>query len=197
MTHISHAPFLYTIRIIALTLVAVAGFDVPASAGPVFKMTNEGAYAYAVGSEGCVFLYLDVGRYGTTGAQRTWLYYDLYDSCRWESIAWGSGEIPNEAFTLNKKSATLQLNVAATPTLFTQGATGDISLVFERDQAVVSNFTGHSTTSYADRTVKWHGSAVYTTAMVSGQFLVTSFARLYGGTGQGKGRELTIERSGQ
>ena len=197
MAHLSHVPILRTIRI-ALTMAAFVGMNVQAfGAGPVFKASNEGAYAFAGGTDGCLFLYMEVGRAGTKTTQQTVLYYDLFDSCTWQLIAYGYGNIPNEALRIDKNTASLSLNVAATPSLFTQGATGEIALVWAQDGPFATRFTGHSTTSYADRTIKWHGSSSYKSATASGRFLVASFAGVSGQIGESKARELQVEHAGQ
>ena len=167
-----------------------------ASAGPVSKFTNEGAYASAYGSAGCVYVFLEVSRGGPKSAPQTFLYYELYDMCSgWRLLAGGSGMIPNSAFTVNKKGSALSMTTDASPTFFTTGATGTLSLIFTGDGAYRATITGHNSVSYLDRTIRWHGSSSYGSAGVSGTLLGWTISQLSGQLGEGRGKEITIENS--
>jgi hypothetical protein len=183
-------------RIAAFALAALTTVTSLASAGPVSKFTNEGAYALAYGSDGCLYAFLDVSRGGPKSAPQTFLYYELYDMCSsWQLLAYGSGMIQNSAFRVDKKSGTLSVTTDASPTFFTYGATGTISLTFTPDREYQQTFTGHSSVSYLDRTIKWHGSSSYTTAKVSGTFIGWTIGQLSGELGEGRGKEITFEDS--
>jgi hypothetical protein len=196
MIRISSARRLGTIRIAMLTAAALASANTVALAGPVTKFTNEGGYASVGGSDGCLLFFLEVSRYGAHTTQQTFLYYEVYDVCVGQSVAYGSGTIPNSALVVNKnKNTTLSVAVATTSTFFTSGTTGNISLTFAPDTTFEHTFSGHSTTAYPNRVIRWHGSWTYTAAIVSGTLITANVTSPSGQIGQGRGREILIEHS--
>ena len=65
-------------RMAAFALATLTTVNGLAYARPVSKFTNEGAYASAYGSAGCVYVFLEVSRGGPKSAPQTFLYYELY-----------------------------------------------------------------------------------------------------------------------
>ena len=110
----------------------------------------------------------------------------------WQLLAYGPGMIPNSAVTVNKKSGALSVTTAASATFYTSGATGAVSLIFTPDGAYQETFTGHTSVSYLDRSIKWHGFSSYGTARVSGTLMDWTISQLPGQLGEGRGKQITI-----
>jgi hypothetical protein len=188
-----------SLRFVALTLVALMIVNSPAIAGPVFKISSEGDYAFVSTSDqtGCLYLYLEIGRASAKATSQTWMYYDLYDYCSQQLVGYGSGNIPDTALQVTGKKVALKVTVASTPSFYNEGSTGTIALAFTPNRTFKRTFSGHETLAYLDRVIKWHGWSSYVAAQVSGTVLGTRIATLDGGVGESRGREMEIERSGK
>jgi hypothetical protein len=179
-----------------LALIVLTAANAPAFAGPVSKFTNDGAFARMWGQSGCFWVYLDVSRGGPKQTPQTWLSYEVYDHCaNWELVGYGYGNVPNSTFTTGNKRAELSVSTGNTPGLFTFGATGAISVSFAQDGAYQQSFTGHSTVSYPGTTIRWHGSSSFATAGVAGTLLGVDVTQVSGEIGEGRDRQMTIERA--
>jgi len=183
-------------RVAVLSILVLAATHTSAFADPVAKFTNNGAYAFAYGVDvsGCVSTYVSVDRSGTKAAPQTWLYYNLYDRCASETIAFGYGTIPSTAFKVANQKISLNVNVATVGTLYREGITGTISLTFVADGAFKVTFSGHQTWSYPDFTLKEHGSWSASTSTVTGTLMNVNVASIQGQTGESLDREKQFER---
>jgi hypothetical protein len=198
MIRIADAQSVCARRMAAVAVAILMTVNGLAAGGPVSKFTNDGAYASVSGTDGCLYVYVYVSRGGAKSAPQTFLYYQLYDMCsNWQELANGSGTIPNSAFTVKPKGAVLSVTPKASPTFFTRGATGAVSLIFTSNGAYEETFTGHGSLSYADNTIRWHGSSSYRTASVSGTLMGWTFSQLSGQVGEGRQREISFEHSAQ
>jgi hypothetical protein len=178
----------------ALALVVAGG---NASAAPIARTTNNGAYATAGGvdASGCVWLYLSAWRSGTNAAPQTSLYYEMFDACAGQSVGFGSGLIPNTALRVGSKSITLSVRVATTATFYTEGPTGTITLTVRPSGLGEFTYSGHTTSVFPGAVVKAHGSWTYKAAAAAGSVLATSFDRLEGEIGEGRDKQIEFQRN--
>jgi hypothetical protein len=182
-----------SIASIAMIVLALGG---TVSAGVVAKHRGNGAFANVFGPDasGCKWIYLDVGRGGTTAAPQTWLYYDVYDGCTGLTESRGWGAIPNSDLKVSQKSTVLTTTPSANSEFYAEGAAGSINITWKADGSYTYTFSGHSRVEYADRLMQSHGSWTNNTAAVEGQLLSVTVANIPGSIGSGRDRFLEIEK---
>ena len=187
-----------SLRFVALTLVALMSASSPSIAGPTFKLSSEGEYAFVSTYDptDCSGVYVDVSRTSTKAASQTYLVYYMFEGCAQpQAVAYGRGYIPDTAFKVTGTKAALKLTIAAIPSFYTEGATGTIDLTFTPRRSYRESYSGHYSLTYFDRVFRSHGSWSFVSAQGSGTILTTSVAGVSAGVGESRWREMEIERT--
>lgn len=167
-----------------------------ASAGPVTRSNGNGAFVSVFGtdSSGCIWLYLYASRGGTAQAPDTYMFYDVYNQCTSQWIAYGSGRVANAALKTTKKSATLTLDAASSADFYTEGATGSLDVTVTVDGLYSSSYSGHSRTEYAGHVYQSHGSWTWGSATATGSILGFTFGTASASLGEGRDKFMDIDR---
>src|SRR4051794_20904839 len=99
------------------------------------------------------------------------MYYDMYNQCTNQWVAYGGGRIANTALKATKKAATLVISPAGTAGFTTEGYTGSLKLTLAADGLYSSTYSGHSKTEYAGHVYQSHGSWTSSSAVATGSVL--------------------------
>ena len=185
-------------RVIGLSL-SVLALPTLASADAPAKFTTNGAYVEVWGTDpsGCVQLLVHAAKGGKGIATETTMHYWLYDGCTNTYLAFGGGRIPNDAFHVTSKQATLVFSPAPSPTFYAEGATGTIAVTIEPNGVYSSTSSGHSRVEYAGHVTKSHGTWSYETAAASGSVLGYVMGNVFASLGESRNKTIEIERAGK
>jgi hypothetical protein len=167
-----------------------------ASAGPVTRSNGNGTYINVSGTDsgGCIWFYLYASRGGTTQAPDTYVFYDVYNRCTSEWIAYGGGRVVNTALKTTKKSANLTLDAGSSLDFSTEGAIGSLDVTLTADGFYSSSYSGHSRTEYAGHLYQSHGSWTWESATATGSILGFTFGTASGSLGEGRDKFMDIDR---
>jgi hypothetical protein len=179
---------------IALVLLTVTGSS--ATAGQTARSKGNGAYVSASGNDasGCLWFYLSASRGGTAQAPETYVYYDIYNQCTSQWIAYGGGRVANTTLKTTKKSATLLITPTASADFHVEGIAGSLSVTWAADGLYSSTYSGHSRTEYGDHVYQSHGSWTSRSAKVAGNILGFDLGNASASLGEGRDRYMEIER---
>jgi hypothetical protein len=184
-----------TTRVLVLTAAAVAVAASTASAESR-KFKANGSYISVSGydASGCVSTSIYVHRGGTRAQPQTYMSYYSVDFCTSTEVAYGWGTISNAAFKVNGKRATLDIRPASVSGFEAAGTTGRIQLAVEADDAWTYEYSGHSRSSSATVTSKWHGSTTYKSAQAAGTLFGVQVDQMRGQFGDSRDMYLEFER---
>jgi hypothetical protein len=165
-------------------------------AGQVVRSKGNGAYVEAWGTDttGCVWTYVNVSKGGTKAAPQTWMYYDVYDYCSGQWIAYGGGSISNTSLKVTGTTAKVTMTTSANASFYTEGLTGSVQLTFTADGFESSTYSGHYRSEYAGHKYQSHGTWTRQSATVSGSLLGYTIANMNGYFGEGRDKYMEIER---
>src|SRR5438874_2162558 len=129
-----------------LTVIAVLFSAITATtarAGQIARSTANGAYINVSGTDtsGCIWFYVYASRGGTTQAPETYAYYDVYNGCTGQWIAYGGGRVANTALKTTKKSATLTLTSTSSADFYSDGNSGSVSFTLAADGLYSSSYS--------------------------------------------------------
>lgn len=184
------------LHIVGLVLVLLAVTGGSASAGQTARSKSNGAYVFASGNDasGCVWFYLSASRGGTTQAPETYLYYDMYNQCTNQWIAYGGGRVANTTLKTTNKRATLLITPTSSSDFHVEGIAGTLSITWTADGLYSSTYSGHSRTEYGDHVYQSHGSWTSRSAKAAGSILGFDLGNTSASLGEGRDRYMEIER---
>jgi hypothetical protein len=167
-----------------------------AAAGQVARSTGNGTYISVSGSDtsGCIWFYMYASRGGTTQAPQTYVYYDVYNGCSGQWIAYGGGRVANTALKATKKSATLNVTSANNADFYSEGSTGSVTLTITADGLGSYSYSGHSRSEFAGHMYQSHGTWTSKTATASGSILGFDIGNASASLGEGRDKVIEIER---
>jgi hypothetical protein len=184
------------LQIVALPLVLLALCSSDASAQQTAHSKTNGAYVSASGndSSGCVWFYVSASRGGTPQAPETYVYYDIYNQCASQWIAYGGGRVANTALKTTKNRATLIITPVASSNFQVEGLTGSLSLTWTADGLFSVSYSGHSRAEYGDHVYQSHGSWTSRSAKTIGNILGFDVGNVSASIGEGRDRYMEIDR---
>jgi hypothetical protein len=184
------------LRYLAVTAFVCALATGNAFAGQTARSTGNGAYINVSGTDtsGCVWFYVYASKGGTTQAPETYMYYDIYNQCTGQWVAYGGGRIANSALKATKTSATLVVSPAGAAGFTTEGYTGSLNLKVTADGLYSSTYSGHAKTEYTGHMYQSHGSWTSKSATATGSLLGFDLAAVSASIGEGRDKAIEIER---
>ena len=121
------------------------------------------------------------------------MYYDIYNACTDQWIAWGYGTIPNSALKAGNKSTGLVITPSTSASFQTDGDTGPIRITLSADGVYASSFSGHTRAEFEGHVYRSHGSWTERSASIKGVILGFEVGEMHAVFGEGRDKYMEID----
>jgi hypothetical protein len=188
LTHTTFRAFSLTMLVFGLA--PGVGFADP----PVKWKANGASIEFSNFDGSCLSTWLNASKGGPTTAPQTHVYYHVWDECAMQTVAYGEGLIPNTAFKVSTKGATLAFTPKVGATFIATGPLGAITLTVTPNGDYTSTFSGHSEYTYPGHVFRTHGLSTWESASVSGTTMAGTIDSGSASIGTSRDRSMEFER---